>query len=297
MGGGGKGGSSSSTTTQKVEPWSGQKPYLYDIYGTAQHLFQNGSFAPEYYPGNTVAPMDDATKQALALQEERALGGNAGMTAAQNQLAQTMSGDYLNKNPFMQSEGNPELDAMVQRAIGQANAGTAGNYASAGRYGSGAFNAAANDAAGNIASSMYGQAYDNDQNRKLSAWNNERNNQIKGMMFAPQLAAADYQDLAALSEVGTARENSAQELINADVDKYNYDANQPASNLQGYANLIYGSGSPGMSGSSSSSGGRNNPLGGALSGGLAGGGLGYLLGQGSTGGLIGAGLGGLLGLF
>jgi hypothetical protein len=403
MGGGkssGGGGESTSTVYQNADPWVGQQPYLKEIFSNAQNLYKNGGLAPEYYTGNTLAPMDAATSKALALQEQRALSGNAGMNAAQGQLASTMSGQYLNNNPFAdpntspdflsqyqaggnaplstyaqetgmpsflqtfgQEQGNPQLDAMVQRAIGQANAGVAGNFAAAGRYGSGAFNAAANDAAGNIATQMYGQAYDQDQNRALSAWsddqnrrlaaddamknrnlsawdstqnrqlsawdstqnrdlsawgqnqsnqlsawnsaldrqlsayNTERDNQMKGMLFAPELAAADYQDISALSEVGTARENYAQDKINADMDRYNYNADRDALGLQNYMNLV--SGNYGSQGSSTSTvpEARSNPLGGALSGALGGGALGLMLGGGPIGAGVGAGLGGLLSLF
>jgi hypothetical protein len=303
MGGGGSGSSNNTTTVyQNADPWSQQQGYLKDIFQQSQNAYNSGQLAPPYYPGNTLAPMSDATSQALALQEQRALNGNAGMTAAQNQLAQTMSGEYLQNNPFMNSDGNPQLDSMVQRAIGQTNAGVAGNFAQAGRYGSGAFNAAANDAAGNVATQMYGEAYDNDMNRMLSAWNTERDNQIKGMLFAPQLAAADYQDIAALSEVGTARENYQQDQINADMDRYNYEQGRESLALQNYLNLI--SGNFGSQGSSTTEGGssaNSNPLGGILGGALGGGGLGLMLGgssgYGLLGSLLGGATGGLLNLF
>ena len=422
MGGGGKGGGGSSTTVQKADPWKGQQPYLTEMFEEAQKLYKNGGLAPGYYPGQTVAGMDSATSNALNLQEQRALAGNAGMNAAQSQLADTMSGTYLNNspfsadaanpysgagnpfsgaanpfaettnpytgasnpfagasnpfagadNPYAYTDGNPQLDNMVQRAIGQAGAGVNSGFAASGRYGSGAHAAAMNDAAGNIATQMYGQAYDQDQNRSLeawnanmgreygawdanagreygawdanagreygtreaaqnrnleawnanagreygawdankgreygawdanqnralSSWNTERDNQIKGMMFAPQLAAADYQDIASLSEVGTARENYAQEQINADMDRYNYNAGRPASALQNYANLIQGN--YGMSGSTTSKGseGKSNPLGGMISGAASGAAIGsFFPGFGTA---IGAGAGGLLGLF
>lgn len=397
--GGGKGGGS-STTTQKVEPWSGQKPYLTDVFSEAQKNYNNGNLAPAYYGGTTIAPMDQATDTALRLQEQRALSGNAGMTAAQEELARTMSGQYLSNspfttsadnpfagaanpfagannpfagatspisgasnpfagadNPFMTTEGNQQLDAMVQRAVGQSNAGVNSGFASAGRYGSGAHAAAMNDAAGNIATQMYGQAYDNDMNRALESWNanqnrdfsawnanqgrelsawdssqnrelnawdanqnrdfsawnanqtreqsswndiqnraltaynNERSNQIRGMISAPQLAQADYQDLSALSEVGTARENYAQEQINADINKYNYEAQRQLAALQNYANLVQGN--YGNQSTSSVSGGRSNPLGNAASGALSGTGLALATGVNPW---LGAGLGGLLGL-
>ena len=120
MGGGGKGGggggSSKSSTTvyQNAYPWSGQQPYLKEIFGNAQSLYDSGGLAPEYYPGNTLAPMDSATAKALGLQEQRALAGNAGMSAAQNQLASTMSGSYLNNNPFSNPNTSPAFLSAYQ---------------------------------------------------------------------------------------------------------------------------------------------------------------------------------------
>ena len=57
-------------------------------------------------------------------------------------------------------------------------------------------------------------------------------------------------------------------------------------------------GNYGMSGTSTATGqNRSNPLGGLLSGALAGGGMGMQMSNSGWGGLLGAGLGGLLGLF
>jgi hypothetical protein len=131
-------------------------------------------------------------------------------------------------------------------------------------------------------------------NRQLSAYNTERDNQMKGMMFAPQLAEADYQDIAALSEVGTARENYGQDQINSEMDRYNYTANRDALGLQNYLNLVSGNyGSQGSSSASGSvSGAKSNPLGGILGGALSGAGLGSMLGSGTS---LGSGYGSLLG--
>ena len=299
MGGGSGGGGGNTTTVQQADPWKGQQPYLTELFELAQDFYNNGTFAPDYFPKSTSAPISDAMLESIDKQIRRASDGSPLIRAAQDQLTSTMSGEYLNNNPFMDTDGNPYLDDMVARAIGQTNAGVASNAATAGRYGSGAFHAAANDAAGNIATQMYGQAYDNDQNRALAAWTNERDNQMKGMLFAPDLANNDYTDLAALAEAGTAQENYWQEWLNQDIDRWNYEQNKWPAALETYANLIQGN--YGMSGTSKTSGSsRTNPLGSAASGALAGGGLGYLLGgaaNGSAYGLIGAGLGGLLGLF
>jgi hypothetical protein len=105
-----------------------------------------------------------------------AWGGND-TSAAQSLLGEWENPAALNLTAW-DADPNSYLDAMVQRAIGQTNAGVASNAAAAGRYGSGAFNAAAYDAAGNIAADMYGTAYDNDMNRSLSAWGTLQGNQL-----------------------------------------------------------------------------------------------------------------------
>ncbi len=269
-------------------------------------------------------------------------------------------------NPAMlsawNSGSNKALADAVSRAQNQTLANVSGSFSQAGRYGSGAHAASANDAAGNIAARMYNDAYNQDQdrslqswsddqnrrldayeqtqnrglagwqagqqnrldaynqaqnrnltgwqtdqqnrldawnsglNRELSAYNAERENMMRAAGLSPSLAEQDYRDIAALSEAGTARENHAQNLINADIDRYNYNAGRDLTNLQNYGAMI--SGGYGLSGSSTNTGNaaKSNPLGGLLSGGLSGAGMGYLLG-GQTGGLYGGGIGGLLGLF
>jgi hypothetical protein len=282
MGGkGGGGGGGTQTVQQNADPWSGQQPYLNNLFSRAENLYNQGTMAPPYYSGQTVADQDPWTLQALEMQAARAMSGSDAMRSAQDQLAKTMSGYYLDQNPH--------LDAMVKRATDQSINAINGNFAQAGRYGSGVHAAAAGDQAANIATQMYGQA-----------WDKERENQIKAMMFAPSLASADYQDIAALSEAGIARENHAQELINDAMNKYNYEAGRPLTALQNYGALIQGN--YGMSGTSTTSGslGRSNPLGGAMGGALAGGALGSMFGTTQAGtalGPWGAVGGGLLGLF
>src|SRR3990167_11416611 len=71
------------TTTQKSDPWSGQQPYLTDLYRTAQGIF--GGQGPQYYPGQTVSPFSAQQDMALQLIQGRALAGSPLHDAAQNQ--------------------------------------------------------------------------------------------------------------------------------------------------------------------------------------------------------------------
>ena len=81
------GGSSGGTTTQQVTPYAPAEPALAQILSEAGQLYNQGVGASGY-----VAP----TQQTLTgLAQQEALG-----TAAQQQLASTLSGQYL--NPFLQ---------------------------------------------------------------------------------------------------------------------------------------------------------------------------------------------------
>ena len=96
-----------------------------------------------------------------------------------------------------------------------------------------------------------------------------------------------YGDLDRLLGVGRTVETQAQDLLNADIDRWNYQQNLPQQNLQNYANIIYGL--PGGYGSTRTSGGGGSRLSGALGGAATGASI-----AGPWGALGGAVLGGLL---
>ena len=81
------GGSSGATQTQAVTPYAAAEPQLGQILSEAQQLYGQGAGAAGYVPPT------QQTLQGLAAQEQ--LG-----TTAQQQLAATLGGQYL--NPFLQ---------------------------------------------------------------------------------------------------------------------------------------------------------------------------------------------------
>lgn len=96
-----KGGKTGSTSqVQSAEPWSGVQPGLHALYDAALQNFQGPG--PQYYPGDTVAPMSPVTEQAQQAIYDRAMEGNPLLSAAQNQAAASIRGDYFNANPATQ---------------------------------------------------------------------------------------------------------------------------------------------------------------------------------------------------
>lgn len=329
MGGGGKGGGGggSTTTVQKADPWEGQMPYLNDwhqwgnnpdnpyqgVFPNAYKLYVEGKLAPDYYEGNTVAGQSDWTKQALQMQADRAMNGSQLINDASDAMGNVMTGQALQGNQGlntlnqMAQEDNPYADELYNRANSQAQAGINANFNAAGRYGSGAHAAASADAANNLANQMYGSMWDKRASAAQSAgqlYNQGIGQQIMGAGQAQQLGNQAYTDSAALSEAGGVMDDYNQQLINADIDRWNYDQNKALQALSNYNQLIQGN----YGGTSTSTGktsmGAGSTLGNVAGGGLAGWGLGAAL-SGASGAaaltspwaLGGAALGGLLGLF
>ena len=100
MGGGG------GQQVQSTDPWSGQQPYLHDLFAQAQNMFRQG-YGQEYYPGQTVAPFAPQQEMAFDLTTQRALGGSP---------QQAGMGQYLNRafaqptmNPYAMMGGGQQL--------------------------------------------------------------------------------------------------------------------------------------------------------------------------------------------
>jgi hypothetical protein len=272
---GGGGGGGTNTTVQKSDPWSGQQPYLTDVMGKAQETYNRGPM--QYYTGQTYAPLSAETQVAQDLQAQRALSGSSLTTAAQDQLTKTMRGDYLDPatNPYL----NAGAEQIRAKVLPQIDA----RFSGSGRTGSAL---AARAAGEGVSDAIASQAMQN--------YTQERQNQIRGMMFAPQMAQADYQDIARLGEVGAAKEDYQQQAINEDINRFNFQQQEPWQNLGLYSNLV--NGQYGSTVSTTAPAARRSVGAGLLGGGATGAGLGYMLGGGdpyATAG--GAALGGLLG--
>ncbi len=280
MSGGGGGGGQTTNTVQKADPWAGQQPFLSDIYGQAQSLYNTSPL--QYFPGRTYADLAPETQASLGMQTQRAVMGSPLTSAAQGQLTSTLRGDYLNA-------GNPYMSQMMDSVAQQVRPRVDAQFAQSGRYGSGAHANAAASALANTAGQL---AYQN--------YGDERQNQIRGMLFAPQLAQQDYFDAAKLAEVGGVREDLAQQGINEQMQRFQFENMAPWQQLAMYQNMVQGN--PGSVQTSTSTMPRRSLGAGLLGGGVAGGALGYMLGDqlGLTpmqGGLLGAAGGGLLGGF
>ena len=245
----------------------------------------------------------------------QALSGNAGLGVLGN-IAQgdpNAGNAGLAALEAMSSARNPWMDQLYQNASREALSALDGSFSRAGRYGSGAHAAAQADAATDLAASMYGSAYQQQMQaaaQAASAYNAGLgqqigaaqaagqlygaglNQQISAAAMAQSLANQGYTDAAALSEAGALQESYAQRLLNAEIDRWNYDQQKELAALNAYSQLIQGD-----YGSVTTTTGKQeagtSKLGGFASGAAAGASMGASIG-GPWGALIGGIGGGLL---
>ena len=231
----GKGENDQATTVTKAEPWKPVQPYLEGAMRDANSLYARG--APQYYPNQQVAPMSSYTRNSYDAMAQRAMAGSPVTNAAQQHLTNTLGGGYLSAgNPYFQGAVNAATRPMVNAFNDQVMPGLDSNFSSAGRYGSGAHALASSDAGaqlqqqiGDVSSQM---AYQN--------YGDERQRQVQAMMFAPDMAAQDYKDILALQSAGQGYDQYNQNLINADMQKYDYNMNAPYNWLANYVGILGG---------------------------------------------------------
>ena len=226
------GGGGSSTTQQRIDPIL--RPFITYGLNEAQDLYQSDT--PSYYPYDTYVPPSEQTQSALQAAQNRALAGNPLVPAAQSQLQNTIQGNYL-------SSGNPYLqDAMrgMASAASQNYFDTLSNVASqssqAGRYGSGAMSNLQDRASQTLANTLVNKAgelgYQN--------YADERARQEAAILNAPQMAAADYQDIQQLLNVGQTAEDYQKQALDADIARFEFEQNLPYTKLQNYLSAAYG---------------------------------------------------------
>lgn len=265
------GGHTTTTTEQSVPDW--MKPYYTGALTQGQALQESGG--PQYYPGQQVAALNPYQLSGAQGIAQTAAGPNASSTAAdQNRMIE--SGAYLNPN------SNPYLSGMLDTAGQQVQNSIASQFGANGRnivssapVQSSAMNQLANE--------IYGGQYQSDMK-----------NMVQASALSPSLDQGSYMPSEMLMQTGAGLQGQQQNIINADMNRYNYNQQLPENMLSWYSGLLNQNSGP-FRGSSSQIPTSSNPALGAGGGAIAGGEAGSSFGPYGT--AIGAGIGGLLGYF
>jgi hypothetical protein len=244
-----------NTVTQQADPWSGQQPYLQDVFSQAQSQFETGP--QQFFPNKTYAGPTQTQLDAETLAKLTALGGQSTLAGSAVPAMQFQLGGPANlaTNPYLAGATEAALRPLYSQTQGllqQARRGATG----AGQLGGdrqaileqGVIGDYLNKA-GDISSQMYGGAYQDAMKTQLGA--------LSQLPTAMQSIMSPSQTLAG---VGGAEQARIQQAINDQRARFEFGQQAPSEGLSRYANLVQGSILPGTTQSSTNMGGGFNPL-------------------------------------
>jgi hypothetical protein len=212
LGGGDSGG---GETIQKSEPWAGAQPYIKDYLKLGQNVTKNPY---QFYNGDTVAGFAPEQELGFNLGTQRALAGSPTLNAANNQITNTLNGDYLNSNPYLQQNVGQAMDDVSGRVNSQFNNNN---------FGGSAHQETLTRNLGNTASQMYGDNYAR-----------ERSNQLSAAGQAIPLSMADYNDSSFLQGIGAQRQGLANQYLGNAANAFNGAAQHPYDQLTRYGDVV-----------------------------------------------------------
>lgn len=226
MSGGGGGG----TSVTKQEIPEELKP-LASAYTNKAIGLAGQSYQP--FTGQRFADLNGTQSAGLDMIQNRALNGSATMGNAESAL-----------NGFMSGGTNPYLDAMVNRAQGNVLSNANMAAARSGSFGNSGIAEEAAKNMGNVATQMYGQAYDGDQARRMQA-----------IGMAPTFGNAAYTDAAQLLGAGQVKQDQAQQGLDFNFGQFQEGQNLPYKQLAAMSG-VFGSNLGGASTTTQTGGGK-----------------------------------------
>jgi hypothetical protein len=226
-GGGGSGGGDTTTVQEIPEEL---KP-LARAYTDKALVLGNQSYNP--YQGQRYEDLNAIQTTGLGMTVDRALQGS-----------QTVNNAEAGLNQMMDGSANPYLDAMYNQAAGKVAGSVNSNFSNAGRYGSGAHTGALTEGLGNMATNLYGGAYEADQGRRMQA-----------IGMAPEFGAQAYKDAGQMMNAGQVIQDQNQQNLDYGYEQYQEAENLPYKQLAAQAG-IFGSNLGGQSTSTGGGGGK-----------------------------------------
>lgn len=217
MGGGGGGGDSRTVTEVPAE----LKPLAHAYTNKAMALSNQGYQA---YPGQRYADLNTTQNLGIGMIQDRALNGSQTMNNAESSLNQVMGG-----------QTNPYLDAMVNKAQGNVLGNANMAAARSGSFGNSGIAEQAAKQMSDVATSMYGGAYENDASRRMQA-----------LQLAPTYGNRAYSDAQQLLNAGQIQQDQQQQGLDYQYQTFQDAANKPYKDLAAMAG-VFGSGMGGSS--------------------------------------------------
>ena len=214
-------------------------PYAQTGLAGAASLYQSGG--PDFYPDSTFVPFSRQTERGLGMLENRGMEGYTPRLSPQetsygNLLQDTLQGSFLSPttNPFLSDvydQASTELtDTFTDRILPALSA----QFGAAGGSNSQIQGQLATDAAGKLTDSLaklqtnlYGQNFQQ-----------ERGRQMQASQLVPQFSGLERQNIMDQFRVGQQVEDKSREILQDEINRFNYYQTRPETNLQNYLRNI-----------------------------------------------------------
>lgn len=217
-------GGSDTTVQQNFPDWA--VPYAQNFLGRSQQVADQ-PYQP--YTGQTTAQFNPIQTGAYNAMAQRAAQGSPVSDAAASELTKTLSGGYLNANPYMdQLVGQNQRDVLKGMDTLQARSGSFGN--------SGVYQSTARELADSSARIRGGD------------YAAERNRMVGSIGLAPTIANQDYFDAEQAARAGAAFQGQEQRNLTDQYDRFKEARDYPKDQLGTLAKglgLQYGSSTTG----------------------------------------------------
>lgn len=201
----GGGGDQTSTSTQELP--AELRPLAQSYANKAINLGEQ-TYNP--YQGQRYEDLNAVQNQSLGQTINRAMNGSQTVNNAEQALNQQIQG----------GNGNPYLDAQVQRAQDSVTSNFNTGAINSGSFGNSGVQEVYAKQLGDTASQMYGQAYDGDQARQMQA-----------ISMAPQFGNQAYQDASQLMSAGQTLQDQSQQNKDFAYQQYQEQENLPYQQL------------------------------------------------------------------
>lgn len=215
----GKKASQRQTQNVVANPWAPSQPFLKDLIGDTQDVYQAGNLTPQPF-GSRLADESAYSQQARQTIADTAMGGNPITAPTQAAYADIVGGD-----PYQR------LDAVTQQAMRDVMPATASYFADSGMLNSSIAGERMAEAAMGAVAPIHFGAYNQDQNRRVSA-----------MSMAPQMAGLSYLDPQMLNEAGMMENQRAQAELDDAAALYYETADRPYQDIARASQLGMGFG-------------------------------------------------------
>ncbi len=211
--GGGGGGGTSTTRAVIPKELKGAATALSNI---AQQV---GNTPFQQYGGTGVVGLNDTQQSAMDMIQQRAANGSPIMDTANSTLTSMLQG----------GQTNPYLDGMVQKAQDSVMSNMNSAYANSGSFGNAGLQQQTGQALGDVASQMYGNAY-----------NTDRANQMQALGMAQSYGNQTYTDAGQLMNAGNTAQNNAQDQADFGYQQYLNQQNYPLQQLSALSGALSG---------------------------------------------------------